>query len=360
MVLLTLLGLSYSPLASANFEVVSADDVPWKFEEPSRWVAIGDVHGDFDAVATILQGLNLIDNKGNWTGNDTRLIFLGDLNDRGGQSRLINNLTIRLSEEAPKTGGKVVALVGNHEAMVTQGDTRYVSPSTINYYQDFGKGTDGVVAAFRGNTIYSQFNEQRNAIIQVGNTMFVHGALEEWILDRTPQEVNSTVRAWMRYHQGKQSMPPENTKWVMEGDGPFWSRIYQPFSPRENTQDPEVARFVRYITLLTDAVVEKYNIKRVVVGHTPTAPDFDIVMPHPILGDKVIMIDTGISRHYRGKVSALVSTNGQIEPVYFERPEPEGEVFQSEVARLKEMPKAAPNCYRPLSSIAIPPKFSGD
>ena len=48
-----------------------------------RVVAIGDVHGEYDGLVSILQRTGLIDAETHWIGGDTTLVQTGDLFDRG-------------------------------------------------------------------------------------------------------------------------------------------------------------------------------------------------------------------------------------------------------------------------------------
>ena len=93
-----------------------------------RVVAIGDVHGDFDALIEILQRSSLTDEYARWTGGDATLVQTGDFLDRGSRVREVMDLLMRLQQEAPRTGGRVVVLFGNHEAMNVFGAWRDVSP----------------------------------------------------------------------------------------------------------------------------------------------------------------------------------------------------------------------------------------
>ena len=93
-----------------------------------RLVAIGDVHGDLDAFTTILKRTGLIDEARRWTGGKTIFVSTGDFTDRGPKVREIMDLLIDLEQQAPRTGGRVAVLLGNHEVMNLMGDLRYVTP----------------------------------------------------------------------------------------------------------------------------------------------------------------------------------------------------------------------------------------
>ena len=82
-----------------------------------RVVAIGDVHGDYEALIAILRETGILDASLAWSGGETTLVQTGDLLDRGARVREVMDLVMRLEEEAPRRGGRVVQLLGNHEIM---------------------------------------------------------------------------------------------------------------------------------------------------------------------------------------------------------------------------------------------------
>lgn len=98
-------------------------------------VAIGDVHGDLKTFRQLLSSVGLIDANGNWSGGARRLVQTGDLLDRGPDSREVLDLMMRLHREAEAAGGRVVTLMGNHEAMNVMGDLRYVTPEEFAAFQ---------------------------------------------------------------------------------------------------------------------------------------------------------------------------------------------------------------------------------
>src|SRR5215831_9009081 len=58
-----------------------------EFENVDRIVAVGDVHGAYDRFIEILRVTDLIDEKMKWAGGKTHLVQLGDVVDRGPDSR---------------------------------------------------------------------------------------------------------------------------------------------------------------------------------------------------------------------------------------------------------------------------------
>ena len=102
-------------------------DEPWRIETDARTVAIADIHGAHDAFLQILQKSQLIDAEQDWAGESSQLVIVGDVLDRGADSRAALDLIMRLKPQAQARGGDVHLVLGNHEIMNMVGDLRYVS-----------------------------------------------------------------------------------------------------------------------------------------------------------------------------------------------------------------------------------------
>jgi Calcineurin-like phosphoesterase len=82
--------------------------------------AIGDVHGDYDRLVKLLVAARIIgpaNHEGlTWTAGKAVLVFTGDMIDKGPHSLRVVQLAASLKTAAAEKGGRVVALMGNHEA----------------------------------------------------------------------------------------------------------------------------------------------------------------------------------------------------------------------------------------------------
>ncbi len=97
------------------------------FDGVERVVAVGDIHGSLDNFQRILRKAELIDDAGDWSGGKAHLVLIGDLLDRGDEGRGVLELVQRMQRQSAEAGGRVHALMGNHEAMNLSRDLRYVS-----------------------------------------------------------------------------------------------------------------------------------------------------------------------------------------------------------------------------------------
>jgi Calcineurin-like phosphoesterase len=93
----------------------------------TRLIAIGDIHGSYDGITTILRRAGLVDDALKWTGGGAVLVQTGDYTDRGTDVRKVMDLLMRLEQEAKLAGGQAIVLAGNHEIMNAIGDLRDVT-----------------------------------------------------------------------------------------------------------------------------------------------------------------------------------------------------------------------------------------
>lgn len=117
---------------------LNAQPVPSRIPhiEATRVIAVGDIHGAYQALTELLQTAGLINRQLQWQGNDSHLVILGDMVDRGSESRQVLDLLMRLETEAGDAGGAVDIILGDHEVMVLVGDLRYVSQEDFANYID--------------------------------------------------------------------------------------------------------------------------------------------------------------------------------------------------------------------------------
>ena len=101
-----------------------------------RIVAVGDIHGSYDGLVSILQRVELIDAETHWIGGEATLVQTGDLFDRGLQTHEVLDLLMRLQGESDSAGGRVIVLLGNHEGMNLTGFFRDVNPEIYAAFAD--------------------------------------------------------------------------------------------------------------------------------------------------------------------------------------------------------------------------------
>jgi len=286
-------------------------DNPCALETTERIVAVGDVHGAYERFAAILQEAKIINAEHHWIGEKAILVQTGDMMDRGPDSRKALDLLRQLELEAPKAGGQVHALIGNHEAMRVQEILRDASAEEAGEFRaaDSEKtreryystaATDARAAADRANKPfdekafkqtflqatmlgyvemmkafspdgdYGKWLKSHDAMIKINGIIFMHGGPSAPIAAMGCANVNAAVRREL-----SRVVPVDEKMMIWRADGPLWYRGYVD----GNAKPGEF-----------EAALEKLDAKAIVVGHTT----FGNATITPRFDGKLVPIDTGM------------------------------------------------------------------
>ena len=341
-------------------------------------VAVGDVHGAFDEMVSILQESELVDEELRWIGGSTHLVMLGDIADRGPRPRDCYDLVIRLQEEADDAGGRLHFLLGNHEIMNLVGDLRYVADEDFASYagkedeaerkreirrqkryaisnnRDPRQGgarirnsfPDGYFArhhAFSPTGIYGQWLLEQHILVEINDIVYIHGGLPPGLLEIDPDEINSTILGTLLGYLKAEAqlveagaLPPEMA----------WHKrlaLARRLTIRSESQR-EINAAQEMIELSTEwpffvdgplwyrgtalspaeteediafRVLDHLGATTVVIGHTPTHTGLISTR----FRGAVIQADTGmLTAHYGGRPSALEHRGGLLFERYPGRP----------------------------------------
>lgn len=305
---------------------------------PQRIVAIGDLHGDHAAWRAIARAAGLIDARGKWTGRNATLVQMGDIVDRGPDSLKIIRDLMSLQREAPRRGGRVIVLLGNHEAMMMTGDLRYVhpgeyaafatrdskarrdrvyeankpaieaayrarvpdmSPAAIKdeWLKEWPLGKVEYQLAWRPDGELGKWALANPAVLKLGDTLFVHGGISAAFAHLPVDEINRQAAAALK----AQDATPAAI--VNHPQGPLW---YRGLIARNDGDQATVAPLPPGATVpLTidqeiDLALKNFGLKRLVVAHTPSRQG--IISG---AGGKLWRVDSAISRHYGGTPAYL-------------------------------------------------------
>jgi hypothetical protein len=282
---------------AAGAEETGPRPPPTRVVGARRVLSFGDVHGDYDVTHALLLGLGVIDNDAHWAGGDLVVVQVGDQLDRGDGERAILDLFERLADEAQAAGGGFFALLGNHEVMNALLDFRYVTPGGWADFADIPHASDdallaqyppdqrGRVAAFRPGGPYAKRLAQRNTVMVVDRTLFVHGGLEPAHLSGSGglAGLNGEVQRWLLGESG------EVPAVVTASDGPFWSRLYAGATTGEDAACATLTEVLRAV-----------NVDRMVVGHTVQRNGISAACD-----SRVWRVDVGLAAYYGGEPHAL-------------------------------------------------------
>ena len=352
----------------------------WAQEPRSSWsdvervIAFGDVHGAADELIGLLRAASVIDEDLQWSAGKAHVVSLGDLLDRGAQSREVMDLLMRLQSEAAAEGGALHVVLGNHEAMNVLGDLRYVTPEEFSAYvadepadlrdrlradwvtrggvgseaefdRRFPPGYFGHRAAFARDGRYGRWLLGLPVAIVIDDTLFMHGGPSHPLDGLSLEEINRRYRSALAEYVS--TLDTLEAAGLVRIDDSFDERATLAEQRQKNgpaTLADAVRRFAaadsidmlggdgpnwsRGAALCREAseadvlrpLLEGLGVDRLVIGHTVTqdrrvASRFD---------GAVIKLDTGMNRAaYQGDPAALLLEKGGARVVYAdERGEP--------------------------------------
>ena len=205
----------------------------WPQSPPVQWsgidrvVAFADVHGAYSELLTLLHETGIINTQERWAAGNTHVVSLGDLLDRGADSRKVMDLLMRLQGEAQAAGGQLHVLLGNHEAMNLLGDLRYVSAGEYASYADMDlaaarvsgmpPGYVGHRAAFSPAGKYGRWLLALPIAIRINDTLFMHAGPAKGLRGMSLQELNLRYRTALTDYLGL-AAALEQAKLLQTGD----------------------------------------------------------------------------------------------------------------------------------------------
>lgn len=342
----------------------------WHFQGVERIVAIGDVHGAYDALIATLQAADVIDGNLAWSGGKTHLVSTGDLLDRGPDSRRVMDLMIRLEYEARRAGGRVHQLLGNHEVMNLIGDLRYVADEEYAafldiesvaereyWYERFRRskpadidesvvrsafdakappGFFGHRRVFRRDGAYGKWLLDKPIMVVINDNAFVHGGVPPFVLEHGLDGVNVGLKNDLLDYMttsatlvdanvlspldGFKQVPTMLTAKLAAGQldkkltlGAQYlvdlskSPLYGPAGPTWYRGTATCNALIEGDRL--DVALHEIGATRVVMGHTTTITR----QVQQRMDGRIVEIDTGmLKKSYDGSGNALVIENGKL------------------------------------------------
>jgi len=264
-----------------------------------RIVVVGDIHGDYEHLISILRHAKLINKKNKWIGKKAILLQIGDLIDRGKDSLKVFEFMMDLREQAKKKGGIVYLLMGNHEIIALQGNHHFTSSEDNEIFGDYKKRE----AAFGPDRKLGKYiREQLNMTMIIDDTIFSHAGLKSKYIENGVDFLNERARRILK------STPTVEELYQMYAQHNITHEIFTdealgddgPASLRDFANKPE-----EVICPEVEKTLKMTNTKRMVIGHNPQS--YGKIRTK--CQNKLIIVDIGISRciggGYKGYLEIL-------------------------------------------------------
>jgi hypothetical protein len=224
---------------------------PAEFEEAARIFAVSDVEGNLDELLLLLQAGGVIDQDGRWAYGDGRLVFVGDMVDRGEQVTEVLWFVHQLEPQALQAGGRVHVVLGNHDAMLLYNDVRYADEKYKLVAPKFRASLSGL---YGPSTELGRWLRTKPALLRIGEVLFVHGGVSNALVEAGLDlgAVNEAIRLGL--DEPWRTRAPGTMQMLFASDGPLWYRGY--FRGEELTTDQ------------ISGTLAAFGARKVVVGHT--------------------------------------------------------------------------------------------
>src|SRR6185503_525857 len=309
----------------------AADTCEWTGVE--RVIAIGDVHGAYDRFVEILKRAGVVDADLHWAAGTAHVVQLGDVVDRGDDSRKALDLLRRLEREAGAAKGRLHLLLGNHEIARMLGDLRLTAPGEYTAFitadsealrdkvvkamkpatdeertqliQQLPLGSLEMRQAFGRDGDYGKWLRELPTVVKIDGLLFVHGGISPAVAPLGCAAINEQVRRDLTDDLDKTLAAPLATL-TARVDGPLW---YRGLAQEPDSFAPQV-----------EDILTKVAARAIVIGHTVTATGRITTR----FGGRVVQIDTGMQPAYAqgGRASALEIADGEATAIYLDRRDP--------------------------------------
>jgi Calcineurin-like phosphoesterase len=365
-------GIAGSAAAATESLPSVTESPPSVWSGVERVVAFADVHGAHEELTALLRSVGVIDAGLRWSAGRTHLVSVGDLLDRGADSRRVMDLLMRLQAEAAAAGGRVHVVLGNHETMNVLGDLRYVAADEFAAYaadedpaertrarDEFLARQAGATAADFERLFPPGFFAHRRllgpqgrygtwllglpAAIRINDTVYMHGGPSTLLQGRGIEQLNRDYAAAMSEYVAAgsvleaaglvaiedayaqrtdaasarvQAMPPGAARDELAAAVERFRRADD--DPLLGPTGPNWYRGAAFCNECAEAdVLEPFlaqaGARRVVIGHT-VARNATVVSRFE---GAVVKLDAGMNRAvYRGRPAALVSEGTSSRVIY--------------------------------------------
>lgn len=368
LITVALLLFTFLPL-----QEVSASKESFELSTTGKILVVGDIHGGYREFETLIRSAGIIDDKLNWQAGDTQLVSVGDLLDRGPNSRKVMDLFMRLEKQAKSAGGALHLVLGNHEQMNLIRELHYVPTDEYKHYQsdesealrenywqkylshaletsaetthesqllkfnaEYPPGYFGHMQQFSSKGKYGRWLLSKPSTLMINDVLFLHGGISAKFPLTTLTQVNKeTTEAIRDYMEAFEQLKLQG---VLTHHDDFLNRqekiklrlqteltdehkpLFQAFLKASQSfyLDGKSQFWYRGSALchpifeeeVLDRALQHYKAKRLVVGHTTTiSRTFESRMR-----GKVINTDTGLyQKYYHGNPMLLAINKNKLE-----------------------------------------------
>jgi len=242
---------------------------------------VGDVHGHRQQLVDALQHAGLLDDAGDWAGEDAQVWFLGDFVDRGPDGIGVIELVMRLVAQAADAGGSVQTLLGNHEVLMLGmhrfADTEVPSDFGVRSFERSWRLNGGRPEDIDGLT-------DKHIEWLVGCPVVAHA--EDHLL------LHSDTTAYLEWGDDAEGINDSVHRVLAGDDITDWWEVWRRMTTRYAFRGPDGPE-------IAELMLSRLGGSRIVHGHSVIAdqlglPPDEVTEPLLYAGERVLGVDGGV------------------------------------------------------------------
>ncbi len=271
-------------------------------DNTNRVIAIGDIHSDINVMRQAFRLAGATNENDEWIGGELTIVQLGDLIGRSDDEREVLDFMFAIQAQAEQYGGKVHALIGNHEVMGGRLDNQAVGPNPFPAYegmpglnlddprlQHLAPNERSRGAALMPGGPYAVRIAEFPTVLKLDETIFVHGGVVPRWAEYGIDNINAEVSAWLKGGTNE----PDSSQRVDDSDRVMWARHFS-------------SRVDSVTCLMLEESLRLLEAKRMIVAHTRHTEITSYC------GDQLWATDTGMSRAYGGQIQILELVDDEV------------------------------------------------
>ena len=249
-----------------NFQVNLRTQYPTEkstYPLPQKMLVFSDIEGNMPALVSLLKKAGVINNNYEWIYGKGRIVFAGDMFDRGTQVIECLWLIYKLEAESAAAGGKIHFILGNHDVMNLINDLRYVDDK---YFISSELMQENISNIHDATSELGRWLRSKNVIEKIGPYIFLHGGVSPTIanLGLSYTQMNDLAR------QKIANAPCTGNCATINSGGLYWYRGISQNLITQQEMDTILLNLDGYKTfmghtIVADSITSLYNNKAYMV-----------------------------------------------------------------------------------------------
>ena len=186
-------------------EVTNGPEVPdemerarFSYQQEGKIVVFGDVHADPESLIDALVHQGVLNSEGKFIGENMEIIFMGDYADKGPNTLGVWDVIEHVTRKAKEGNSRVHSLMGNHDSVILMENLKRMKVEDLERFSVFDSNPETGLRRALTSEPYRSLMQQWKSMVKVGDYIFVHGGLDEWVMEADPDKMNFELQQFVK------------------------------------------------------------------------------------------------------------------------------------------------------------------